>query len=126
MFARFGIRIVASLVGIAAGIILSVALLSGFSASVTSIVVATLLFWVVHIVVQFIALKMFLKEPSVSFALLLALASTLVALVIVNLVVSDVRISGVGTYLAAAIIIWICTAIADVLGTRKIRARRFS
>ena len=87
---------------------------------------ATLLFWVVHIVVQFIALKMFLKEPSVSFALLLALASTIVALVIVNIVVSGVSVDGVANYLAAGVIIWICTAIADVAGTRKIRARRFS
>ena len=121
-----GIRIVSSLVGIAVGIVISVAVLDGFSASTTSIVIATLLFWVVHIVVLFFAIRVFVRNPSISMALLLALASTIVSLVIVNIVVSDVSISGVGTYLVAAIIIWLCTAIADVVGTRKVREQRFS
>jgi len=125
VLARLGIRIVASLVGIAAGIVISVATLSGFSASATSVVVATLLFWVVHVVVQFLALRIFVRGPSVSLAVLLALASTIVALIIVSVAVSGVSVRGASTYLEAGVIIWICTAVADVIGTRKIRARRF-
>jgi hypothetical protein len=125
MLARWGIRIVSSLIGIAVGIVLAVALLGGFSASATAIVKATILFWVVHIVVSFFALRVFVRNPSVSMALLVALAATIVSLIIVNIVVSGVTVDGVGNYLVAGIIIWICTALADVIGTRKIRQQRF-
>ena len=124
MLARFGIRIVSALAGIAVGIVLAVAILDDFEAGAGAIVAATIVFWVVHIVVSFLALRVFVRDPSVSLALLLALASTIVSLIIVNLIVSDVSISGVGTYLVAGIIIWICTAIADVIGGRMIRERR--
>jgi hypothetical protein len=119
-----GIRILTSLVGIVVGILVAAAILDDFDATTGGIVVATIVFWLVSIVVGFLALKIFMKEPSVSLALLLALASTIVSLVVVNLIVSDVSISGAGTYLIAGLIIWICTAIADVVGTRMIRERR--
>ena len=124
MFARLGIRIVASLVGIFVGIVLAVAIFGDFSASAGAIVAATVIFWIVHVIVTFLALRVFVRDPSVSMAILLALAATIVSLVIVNLIVSGVSVSGVGTYLGAAVVIWICTAIADVAGTRAIRERR--
>jgi hypothetical protein len=121
---RWGIRLAASLVGIAAGIVLSVALLSDFSADATAIVTATILFWVVHVIVQFLALRILVRQPSVALAGLLALGSTIVALIIVNLAISGISIDGVGTYVLATLIIWITTAIADVIGGRMIRERR--
>lgn len=124
MFARMGIRLLASLVGIAAGLILSVALLSDFSATSKAIVVATIVFWIVHLIVNFIALKMLIRNPSIAMAGLLALASTIVSLIIVNLIVSDLEIRGITTYVLATLIIWITTAAADMVGTSKIRDRR--
>jgi hypothetical protein len=124
MLARWGIRIVASLVGIAAGIIISVALLDDFSASTAGIVEATIVFWIVHIIVNFFAVKVLIRQPSVAIAGLLALASTIVSLIIVNIIVSDVSISGATTYVLATLIIWITTAVADVIGGRMIRDRR--
>ena len=124
MLARWGIRIVASLVGIAVGIAISVALLDDFSGSTAGIIEATIVFWIVHIVVSFFALRVFVRDPSVSLALLLALASTIISLIVVNLVISDFSVDGAANYLVAAIIIWICTAIADVIGGRMIRERR--
>src|SRR3954468_17011790 len=124
MLARWGIRIVASLIGIAAGIIISVALLDDFSASTAGIVEATIVFWIVHIVVNFFALKVLIRQPSVAVAGLLALASTIVSLIIVNIIVSDISIRGATTYVLATLIIWITTAVADVMGGRMIRARR--
>jgi hypothetical protein len=124
VLARFGIRIVAALAGILVGIVLAVALLSGVDAGATAIVEATIVFWVVHIVVSFFALRVFVRDPSVSLALLLALASTIISLIVVNLVISDFSVDGAANYLVAAIIIWICTAIADVIGGRIIRERR--
>ena len=124
MLARLGIRTLASLVGIFIGIIVAVAALSGFSATSKAIVVSTLLFWVVNLVVSFVALRILIRQPSVAAAGLLTLASTIISLVIVNVVVSGLNIHGASTYLIATVIIWIATAIADMVGRRKIRARR--
>ena len=124
MLARWGIRIVASLVGIAAGIILSVALLSDFSASTAGIIEATIVFWIIHIIVNFFAVKVLIRQPSVAMAGLLALASTIVSLIIVNLIVSDISIGGATTYVLATLFIWITTAAADMLRGRRIRDNR--
>ena len=124
MLGRWVIRLAASLIGIAAGLVLSVALLSDFSASTTAIVTATLLFWVVHIIVNFFAVKVLIRQPSVALAGLLALASTIVALIVVNIVISGISIKGAATYVLATLIIWVTTAVADVVGGRMIRDRR--
>jgi hypothetical protein len=47
-----------------------------------------------------------------------------VSLIIVNIVVSGLKIHGAGTYLATTVIIWIATTLADMIGGRKIRQRR--
>jgi putative membrane protein len=124
MLARWGIRLVTSLAGIAVGIIVSAALLDDFTIDAGAVVVATLLFWIVHIVVQFLALRVLIRQPSVALAGLLALGSTIVALIVVNAIVSGMRIHGVGTYVLATLIIWVSTVIGDVVGARMIRARR--
>ena len=124
MLARVGIRVVASLAGILVGIVLSVALLSGFSASATAIVESTLLFWVVNVVLNFVALRILIRQPSVGTAGLLALASTIVSLIVVDLVVSGLKIHGVGTYVIATVIIWVATALSGLIGQRMIRQRR--
>jgi len=124
MLARWGIRLAASLIGIALGIIVSAAVLSGFSTTTTGVVEATIVFWIVHLIVNFLALRVLIRQPSVALAGLLALASTIIALIIVNVIVSDITIKGTGTYLGATLIIWIATALADMIGGRKIRDRR--
>ena len=124
MLVRWGIRLAASLVGIAVGIILSAALLTDFNATTPGVVYATALFWIVHLVINFIALRILIRQPSVSMAGILALASTIVALFIVNLVVDDISIHGFVTYLLATLIIWLSTVVGDIIGTSLIRARR--
>jgi hypothetical protein len=124
MLSRWGIRLAASLVGIAIGILVSATLLDGFSIDAGALVVATLLFWIVHIVVQFLALRVLIRQPSVALAGLLALASTVIALIAVNAIVSGMRVHGVDTYVLATLLIWVATTAADVVGHRIIRARR--
>jgi hypothetical protein len=124
MLARWGIRLASSLVGIAAGLLLSDALLSRLSLNVTGLIETTLVFWLVHLIVQVMALRVLVRQPSVALAGLLALASTVVSLIIVNLIVSGLSISGADTYLVATVIIWITTAIGDTLGRRRIQERR--
>jgi putative membrane protein len=121
---RLGIRVGMSLAGILVGILVSSAVLSRFSISVTAVVEATLLFWLIHLGVQFLALRILVREPSIALAGLLALASTIVALLIVNGIVSGLTIRGFSTYLFATVIIWITTSIADVTARQMIRSRR--
>jgi hypothetical protein len=39
-------------------------------------------------------------------------------------IVSDISIRGVSTYLGATVVIWISTVVADSIGRRMIRDRR--
>jgi hypothetical protein len=124
MLARWGIRFGTSLVGIAVGLVVSGAVLSKFSLDVTAVVEASLLFWLVHIVVQLIGLRVLVRQPSIALAGLLALASTIVALIIVNAIVSGLSIHGIETYVLATLIIWLTTSAGDIVGRRMIRDRR--
>lgn len=124
MLTRWGIRLGSSLIGIAAGLLLSTAVLSGFSISATALVEATLIFWLVHFVVQVVALRTLIRQPSIALAGLLALAATIISLIIVTAIVSGLTVHGANTYVFATLIIWLTTAISDTVGARKIRARR--
>ena len=124
MLVRLSIRFAAALIGIAVGIIVSAAVLSRFSVTVTAVVLATLLFWVIHLGVQVLALKVLIREPSIALAGLLALASTIVSLIIVALIVDGLKIRGLSTYVYATVIIWITTSICDIIGRRLVRAKR--
>jgi hypothetical protein len=124
MLVRLGIRAGSSLVGIAVGILVSAAVLDKFSVDATAVVEATLVFWIVHLVVGFVALRVLVREPSLALAGLLALASTIVSLIIVNAIVSGLYIHGLQTYVLATAIVWLATAISDTIGRRMIRTRR--
>jgi hypothetical protein len=124
VLARLAIRLGTSLVGIAVGIIVASAVLSRFSINATAIVEATLVFWFVHLATQFMALKVLVHQPSIALAGLLAIASTIVALIIVNVIVSGLSIHGLNTYVFATLIIWVMTSIGDVAARQMIRARR--
>jgi hypothetical protein len=112
------------LVGVAVGIVVASAALSDLSLSATALVETTVIFWLIHIAVQFLALRILVRQPSVALAGLLAVASTIVSLIIVDLIVPGLRIHGASTYLFATLIIWVATALADMIGTRMIRDRR--
>jgi hypothetical protein len=120
---RLGIRFVASLIGIAVGLLLSSAVLSKFSIDPTGVVEATLLFWIVHLGIQVLALRVLVRQPSVALAGLLALGATIVSLIIVNAIVSGLYIHGIQTYVLATLIIWLTTAIGDTAGSRMARDR---
>jgi hypothetical protein len=124
MLTRWGIRLGSSLVGIAAGLLISSAALTRFSIDVTALLEATFVFWLVHFVVQVLALRTLVRQPSIALAGLLALASTIVSLVIVDVIVSGLTIHGAQTFVLATLIVWITTAASSTIGAREIRARR--
>ena len=74
--------------------------------------------------VQLLALRVLVHEPSIALAGLLALASTIVSLIIVNAIISGLSIHRAYTYVLATITIWITTSLSDIIGRRVIRARR--
>jgi hypothetical protein len=121
MLRRLGIRFVSSLVGAALGMLVAAAVLEDVSVDATALVEATLVFWLVHIVVQLLALRVLVRQPSVALAGLLALAATIVSLLIVNAIVSGLYIHGLQTYVLMALILWATTAAADTLGRRMRR-----
>jgi hypothetical protein len=124
MLARWGIRLATALAGIAVGILLSSAVLSKFSVNATAVVEASLLFWLVHIGVSVLALRVLVRQPSIALAGLLALASTIVSLIIVNAIVSGLTIHGIQTYVAATLIIWFTTSVGDIVARQMIKTRR--
>ena len=124
MLVRWAIRIGLGLAGVAVGILVSAAVLSGLSVTFTAVIETTIIFWLVHIAVQFMALRVLIRQPSVALAGLLAIAATIVSLIIVALIVPSLHVHGASTYLFATLIIWVATAAADVVAQRMIRARR--
>lgn len=124
MLRRLAIRFAASLVGIFIGMLVSTAVLSKFSLNATAVVEATLIFWLVQLGVQLLALRVLVRQPSVALAGLLALGATIVSLIIVNAIVSGLYISGIQTYALAALILWATTAASDTIGRRMARDRR--
>ena len=123
MLTRWGIRLGSSLAGIALGILLSSATLSKFSVNATAVVEASILFWIIHIAVQVLALRVLVRQPSIALAGLLALASTIVSLIIVNAVVSGLVIKGLQTYVLATLIVWVTTSVSDIVARSMIKAR---
>lgn len=124
MLVRWAIRIGMGLAGAAVGLVVSAAVLSGVSITATALVESTVVFWLVHLAVQFLALRVLIRQPSVALAGLLAIASTVVSLVVVSIVVSGLHVRGATTYLFATLIIWLTTAACDFIGQRMIRDRR--
>jgi|SRR5689334_12379412 hypothetical protein len=124
MLVRWGIRLLSSLIGIGVGIAIAAIALGDFDLSFSGLVEATILFWIVHLIVSFLALRILVRQPSVAMVGLLALGATVVSLIIVSIIVGGVKIHGPLTYIVAAIIIWITTAIGDFIGQRMIRERR--
>jgi hypothetical protein len=124
MLVRWGIRFGTSLAAIAIGMVISATILNKFSLNATGLVEAALLFWIIHLVVQIFALRVLVREPSIALAGLLAVASTVVSLIIVNAVASGLYITGVQTYFWATLIMWVAISIGDIAGRRMIQARR--
>jgi hypothetical protein len=124
MLARLAIRLGSALVGIAAGILISGAALSKFSINATGIVEATLVFWLVHTAAQVFALRVLVRQPSIALAGLLAVAATIVSLIIVNAIVSGLTIRGLQTYVFATLIIWATTSVGDLFARNAIRDRK--
>jgi uncharacterized membrane protein YvlD (DUF360 family) len=121
---RFLVRTLIVLLGNAVGLVVASLVLDGFSIDVTGFVLSLIIFTVaVALMTPFLASTL-RRNQSTSAALGgVALISTFVALLITDLLSDGVSISGVGTWIAATVIVWLGSLIAvfvlPFLGLKK-------
>lgn len=119
---RLLVRTVIAVAANAVGLIVAAAVLDGFSLNFASFVVAVVIFTIVFAVLQpFLAVQ--LRRLGNGAIGATALIATLVSLVITDLLSDGLSISGLGTWVAAAVIVWLAALVAafvlPFLGLRK-------
>jgi uncharacterized membrane protein YvlD (DUF360 family) len=117
--------IVRGLIAVAAnavGLIVAASVLDGMEINVTGFVVALVIFTVVFALMQpFLAAQFRRSAPAALGGV--ALIATFVALVVTDLISDGLNISGVGTWIAATVIVWLAAVLAafilPFLGLKK-------
>lgn len=119
---RFLIRMVIAVVANAVGLLVAAALLDGMHVNAGSFVVAVIIFTVAFALMQPFLVSQFRRGNSAALGGV-ALIATLVALIITDLVSDGFSIDGVGTWIAATVIVWLGALLAafilPFLGLRK-------
>lgn len=124
MLVRLATRVGTGLVGAVAGLVLSAALLSGVSLTATGLVQAAVVFWVIHILVTFVAIRALVREPTITRVVFLPMLVTIASLVICSVIVTGLSIHGVLSYVWSGLILWACMAAAHSVGRRRLREER--
>jgi len=109
-FASFAISLVANAIGLLA----ASALLSGFSIEGISFVVAVAIFTLSTVILGPFILSMALKNATFLVGGI-ALVTTLVGLIVTNLVTDGISISGLSTWIVATLIIWVFSVAANLV-----------
>ncbi len=101
------------IVGIAAGLLVSDAVMNGLSAGAVGIVVATVVIWIIHgVLAIWVAAPVLLHRNSKILAWLIDLAAIAVSLIVANVALKDLTIAGANTYAFATLIIFTTSNIA--------------
>lgn len=119
---RLLVRTLVALAANAVGLIVASLVLGGFEINVASFIVAVVIFTVVFAVLTpFLAVQ--LRRLGNGAIGATALIATLVSLIVTDLLSDGFTISGVGTWIAAAIIVWLAALVAafvlPFLGLKK-------
>lgn len=119
---RFLVRTLIAVAANAVGLIVASLVLDGFSINVASFIVAVVIFTIVFAVLTpFLAVQ--LRRLGNGAIGATALIATLVSLVITDLISDGFSISGIGTWIAAAVIVWLAALVAafilPFLGLKK-------
>jgi len=119
---RLVVRTLVALVANAVGLIVAAALLDGMTLDVTGFVIAVVVFTIVFALIQpFLAVQ--LRRAGSAALGGVALIATLVSLIVTVLVSDGLSIDGVGTWIAATVIVWIAALLAafilPFLGLKK-------
>jgi len=119
---RLLVRLLIALVANAVGLIVAAAVLDGMSLNATGFIVAVVVFTVVFALLQPFLVSVLRRSPG---AVLggVALIATLVSLILTVLLTDGLSISGIGTWLAATVIVWLAAVLAafilPFLGLKK-------
>mgnify|MGYP001829160547 FL=1 len=110
-------RLVLALAGNAIGLWLAALLLDDMEIDGAAFVIAVLIFSVLFALLEPLIQKQALKNAE-ALQGSSALITTLVALIVTNLISDGLSISGLGTWILATVIVWLGTIIAGVLLAR--------
>jgi uncharacterized membrane protein YvlD (DUF360 family) len=119
---RLLVRTAIAVAANAVGLIVAAAVLDGFSLNFASFVVAVVIFTIVFAVLTpFLAVQ--LRRFGNGAIGATALIATLVSLIVTDLLSDGLSISGLGTWIAAAVIVWLAALVAafvlPFLGLKK-------
>ena len=119
---RLLVRTLIALVSNAVGLLVAAALLDGVSLNATGFVVAVVVFTVVFALLQPFLFVQFRRSRAGVLGGV-ALIATLVSLIVTVLVTDDLDIDGIGTWIAATVIVWLASLLAGfilpALGLKK-------
>ena len=111
---RLLVRMVIAVVANAVGLLVAAALLDGMHVNAGSFVVAVVIFTVVFALMQPFLITQFRRGNPAALGGV-ALVATLVALIVTDLVSDGFSIDGVGTWIAATVIVWLGALLAGFI-----------
>jgi uncharacterized membrane protein YvlD (DUF360 family) len=119
---RLIVRTLVALAANAVGLIVAASVLDGMELDATGFVTALVIFTIVYaLMMPFLASQ--LRRGGSSLLGGVALVATLVSLIVTSLVADGLSISGIGTWIAATVIVWIASLLAafilPFLGLKK-------
>ena len=111
---RFLVRTLIALVANAIGLVVAAGVLDDVRLNVASFVVAVVIFTAVFVLLQpFLAVQLRRMGPGMLGAV--SLIATLVSLIVTDLLTDGLSISGVLTWILAALIVWLVALVATLL-----------
>ncbi|WP_186446814.1 phage holin family protein [Mycolicibacterium porcinum] len=111
---RFLLRIAIFLGSAALGLLVAAWLVPGVSVSAWGFIAAVVIFAVAQAILSPFFLKMASRYAS-AFLGGIGLISTLVALILASVLTRGLSISGIGSWIAATVVVWLVTAVATVV-----------
>jgi putative membrane protein len=127
---RLIVRTIVALLANAIGLIVAAALLDGMTLNASGFIVAVVIFTLVFALMQPFLVSQFRRGGSSSLLGGVALIATLVSLIVTALLTDGLSISGVGTWIAATVIVWLAAVLAafilPFLGLKKYLDQRQS
>ncbi len=105
---------VLTLLANAVGLLIAAALLDGFSIDALSLVQVTLVFTVVEVIAGPLLISISIKNlPALRGGI--ALITTFVGLLVTDLFLAGLSISGISTWILASLVVWLCALLAGIL-----------
>ncbi|MGH3037212.1 MAG: phage holin family protein [Gaiellaceae bacterium] len=124
---RLLVRIAVALVANAVGLLVAAAVLDGFEVNAAPFVVAVVIFTVVFALLQPFLIVQLRGRGSAALGGV-ALIATLVSLIVTDLLSDGFTIEGIGTWIAATVIVWFASLLAafilPFLGLRRFLQER--